>query len=386
MKPVGAALALAPALALLVGCSDGLDSPARLSAPIVYGEDGRGEYFAGESSIHALFAQSSVALIPNRLLDSGGANLASLAPTWGARDHICSGEPFADQPTAAFCSGVLVDWDLVLTSGHCLRVLDRADFSVVFDYYYRDPADVAGAKLALGPGSLATAVEIVAEKLDPPGERPRLDYGWLRLASPVDDRFRPAAIHTRSPSLQPGDAITTIGSPHGVPLKFDATGVVEALGEDSDFFVARTDTSGGWSGGAAYDANLAVVGILARGGDDLVDTPEGCNAENRVPPTDPTEEQFTYANRALEGLCLAEPARAICSLECESPCQAGPRPSVGATPGEGGCSLSAVPAPPFNLAFAVVCLWLAARIRRRARGQLARAHLTAYAPFASFTR
>jgi hypothetical protein len=137
---------------------------------------------------------------------------------------------------------------------------------------------------------------------------PRLDHAWFRPARPVDGRYRPVLIHARPPSLDVGNPILTIGAPRGVSLKLDATGRVEDPRAGEDFFVARTDTSAGWSGGGAYDQSGALVGILARGGEDLASTLEGCNAVNRVPPGETAAEQFTYAYRALEALCGVEPA------------------------------------------------------------------------------
>jgi hypothetical protein len=330
--------ALLGALALLVGCGDGLDQSGRLTEPIVYDEDDRAEYYAADEPVRELFEKSSVVLIRNDYVDGAAASIASAAPSWGVRDAICSDEAFADQPAAAFCSGVLVDWDLVLTAGHCARFLDVADFSVVFDYYYAEPSDIGERALGVRSGSIATPVAIVAEALDPPGVAPRLDYAWFRLARPVDGRYRPVPIHARPPSLDVGAPILTIGAPHGVPLKFDATGTVEDPRAGDDFFVARTDTSAGWSGGGAYDEGGALLGIVARGGEDLVGTIEGCNAVNRVPSGEPAAEQFTYAHRALEALCGVEPARPLCD-ERESPRQAGPRPSTESTSGDGGCSV-----------------------------------------------
>jgi hypothetical protein len=363
------ARALVGALALLVGCGDGLEQSGRLRQPIVYDEDDRGEYYAADASAQALFERSSVVLIQEDYLGKA-ASIASAAPTWGVRDGVCSGEAFAEQPAAAFCSGVLVDWDLVLTAGHCARFRDVADFSVVFDYYYAEPADRELGKLAVRSGSIATPVQIVAEALDPPGAVPRLDYAWFRLARPVADRYRPVPIHARPPSLQVGDPILTIGSPHGVPLKRDATGIVEEPAANEGFFVARTDTSAGWSGGGAYDASGALVGIVARGGADLVDTLEGCNAVNHVPPGEPAEEQFTYAHEALEALCNVEPARELCDDERESPRNAGPRPSIEPTAAEGSCSLGgSVPPSRSSSAIAWLLLALTTGIRRcRSRG------------------
>ena len=369
----GATPALGPALALLLGCSDGLERSERLRQPVVYDQDDRGEYYAADAPVRALFAQSSVALVPNDDLRRGLSSIISAAPTWGVRDGICLGEAFAEQPAAAFCSGVLVDWDLVLTSGHCVRVLDVADFSVVFGYYYREAAAIAEGELAEGSGSIATVVEIVAEALDPAGVEPRLDYAWLRLAAPVDGRFRPAPIHARSPALRAGAPILTIGAPHGVPLKFDPAGVVEDPRAQEDFFVARTDTSAGWSGGGAYDSEHVLLGVLARGGEDLVDTDEGCNVVNRVSPEDAAAEQFTYAPRALEALCRTEPTRALCSPECGSPCRAGPRPSTKPAASERGCSLCDT-VPRSGSFFATAWLLLAACVcrARRVRARVGR--------------
>jgi hypothetical protein len=348
----------------LVGCGDGLAQSERLLEPIVYDEDDRGEYYTADAPARALFEQSSVVLIQEDYLGDA-ASIASTVPTWGVRDGVCSEEAFADQPAAAFCSGVLVDWDLVLTAGHCARFRDVADFSVVFDYYYAEPLDLAEGKLAVRSDSIATPVQIVAEALDPPGAVPRLDYAWFRLARPVAGRYRPVSIHARPPSLQVGDPILTIGSPHGVPLKLDAMGSVEDPDANEGFFVARTDTSSGWSGGGAYDESGALVGIVARGGEDLIATLEGCNAVNRVPPGEPAAEQFTFAHQALEALCNVEPARALCDDERESPRQAGPRPTAKPTVPKGGCALGGtVPRSPSSALVAWLLLALTAGTRR----------------------
>src|SRR6266850_2085585 len=92
-----------------------------------------------------------------------------IAPSWGDAKGLCPGERFSVQPAAAFCSGVLVDWDLVLTAGHCARVYALGDFVVAFDYFYQAPGELALV-------DLREPVELVAEALDPAGTEPRLDY------------------------------------------------------------------------------------------------------------------------------------------------------------------------------------------------------------------
>ena len=106
----------------------------------------------------------------------------------GRRGHSCAaGEPFADEDAAAFCSGVLVDWDLVLTAGHCVHLLALQDFWVVFRLRLRFPGHIAASDT-----DLATPIAVVSEALDPEGVEPRLDYAWI--GSPTRWR-RPAVPH-----------------------------------------------------------------------------------------------------------------------------------------------------------------------------------------------
>jgi hypothetical protein len=96
---------------------------------LVYGVDGRSEYFErAEPAVRERLALSSVALVPNLWLDGASGELTAAAPTSRELDGVCPDERFGDQPSIAFCTGVLVDWDLVLTAGHCVRVLALDDF------------------------------------------------------------------------------------------------------------------------------------------------------------------------------------------------------------------------------------------------------------------
>ena len=66
-------------------------------------------------------------------------------------------------------------------------------------------------------------------------------------------------------------------------------------------------------------------GVLARGGPDVVQTEAGCGATVRVPEGQDAQEQFTYAQHAVEGLCRDDPAASsLCRLDCGDPCAALP--------------------------------------------------------------
>jgi hypothetical protein len=315
---------------LLGGC--GQPAVERSTAAIVYGSDERTDYYASDSAAQALIAGSVVALVAGSELEDMQASSLAEAQTYQQKLGLCPDEAFADQPAPAFCSGVLADWDLVLTAGHCLRRFALEDFVVVFDFYY-STAD----RLALSSDSIRRPVEIVNERLDAAGSEPRLDYGWLKLDRAVDEKRAPVPLYREPAPLQQGDSILAIGSSGGLPLKADAGGrVTETRPEGLDWFTATTDTSHGASGAGAFDRDAILTGILARGGTDFVTTDEGCLATALLSEDAAAEEQYTYVHRALEGLCERTES-SLCRADCGEPCTALPPPPVLEAR---GCSLS----------------------------------------------
>jgi hypothetical protein len=156
----------------------------------------------------------------------------------------------------------------------------------------------------------------------------------------------------------------------GVPFKFDSGGRVRDLrpGQD-DYFVADTDTSEGSSGGPAFNEDFALVGTLARGAPDFIQTRAGCFTTDREPDPDLAREQFTYVARSVEGLCEVDPARWFCDSSCEDGCEPPPAPNA-LSEVAGGCALSELgPASAGSSALrptAWGALLLAAALRRRA--------------------
>jgi hypothetical protein len=257
-------------------------------------------------------------------------------PTWGELNQLCPDQPFVDQPSAAFCSGVLVDWDLVLTSGHCVDLLPLRNLRVVFNYFFSNPGE-----LALTRGDIYTVEKVILARDDQSAAQEQLDYGWLRLSEPVRLPHVPAAVRTRTPELALGDGIVAINAGGGVPFKLDSGGRVRDLREGlDDYFVADTDTSEGSSGGPAFNEDFALVGTLARGAPDFVRTSAGCAATDSEENPSFAREQFTYVSRSAEGLCKVDPGRWLCDESCEDGCDPPPPPDL---PSEvsGGCALSA---------------------------------------------
>jgi hypothetical protein len=346
-----------------VGCSADSVHLTRAGGAVVYGTDDRVDYFQlSAPEDRALMAAASVALVTKDMLDATGGDL-SKAPSWGETDSLCPGEPFAEQPAAAFCSGVLVDWDLVLTADHCTRLYALNDMKVVFDYYNSAPG-----QLAATPQSVHSIAEIVNEELDPEGTVPRLDYAWLRLSEPVRSPRQPVPIYTGAVPVQVGDPVVSVGTPGGVPMKWDAGGTVQDdRSQYGDYFIADADNSAGSSGGGAFDASLTLTGITARGGTDFTHTAGDCSTTVHQPDGQAAAEQFTYAPAALEGLCgSADGAKSsLCRADCGSRCSALPPPPVSPS----GCSAAATGTPWESWSQ----LWLLAlglaSLRRRATGR-----------------
>ena len=85
------------------------------------GNDDRNEVFELDEVTRQAITSSSAALVYSNHVSWSGANGVSLnAESAALALGLCSDEPFANEPCAAFCSAVLIDDDLVLTAGHCL--------------------------------------------------------------------------------------------------------------------------------------------------------------------------------------------------------------------------------------------------------------------------
>ncbi len=305
------------------GCGAGdRDGTGAFSAPVIFGDDDRKEYYESASpELQGRAAGAMVAIVSRAHIDAA-ATLTPQVRSWGDMAQLCPDEPFREQPAAAFCSGVLVDWDLVLTAAHCVRAFPLADLRFVFGYYYQAPSE-----LALTPEGVLEAAEIVAERLDARGTEPRLDYAWVRLKHAASSASAPAPLWLGS--VTAGARLTSVGTPGGLPLKLDSGGTIQDAREATrDYFLANTDTLAGSSGGAAFDANAALLGVLARGGRDLIATLDNCNVSARQPSNATATEEFTYARAALEGLCAAGPDESsLCHCEGAELCGAASQPA-----------------------------------------------------------
>jgi hypothetical protein len=103
------------------GCDNIEAAPLRsLHQAVLNGEDNRMEAFELVAPMRLALTSSSAALLfANHLRLNSPSSVFLKAETAGSALGLCPDEPFANEPSAAFCSRELIDDDLVSTAGHC---------------------------------------------------------------------------------------------------------------------------------------------------------------------------------------------------------------------------------------------------------------------------
>ncbi|MDD9945025.1 MAG: serine protease [Myxococcales bacterium] len=243
----------------LLACTHGSDSPVGLQrAAVIHGADDRRDPCSvAEDAFVRVARQGTAALIPRGALVDAPGGVSVRAPSVAVTHDLCRDGPFAEQPAAATCTGVLVAEDLILTAGHCLPAPDECPQEcIVFDY---EMCDDQGAMIA--PDGIFVCAEVVwnGEEQEVP-----LDLALLRLDRSVPDRYAPVRLAQRPARVfQP---VIVAGHPEGLPLKLDAGGQVVVVPEAPTGPIHLTsDTFVGSSGSGVFDLNGRLLAILSQG-------------------------------------------------------------------------------------------------------------------------
>ncbi len=303
-------------LLALVGCVSDPDAVGSEQQAVVYGEDDRTEVFAHPDPFWRTLAdQSIVALVDVAAMDlSDPTNVQLRSRPLVETRALCPSEQFLTQPTAADCSGTLIDYDLVLTAGHCIRTeRDCSTTRFVFNYFYESEGTLATIDAT---DDVYACSEIVAREDDG-----AVDYAVVRLDRTVTDAHQPAAVREGDTPLPLGEPLVVLGYGSGIPLKIDDGGqVINPRPAIRDWFGANLDTFGGNSGSGVFNDEGEVVGILVRGEGDY-EYSMGCGRVRllpNLPMEEGVEEDCTYVARAIAGLCAAAPSTLCGGGSCQA--------------------------------------------------------------------
>jgi V8-like Glu-specific endopeptidase len=269
---------------------------------VVYGVDDRQDVYAhANATLRARAEQATVALMnPSRFDASNPNNVLFTGNTLGVAQNLCTTERFRNDPTSAFCSGTLIDDDLVLTAGHCITSASAcSNTRFVFNYY----RTAAGALRTVTTQDIFSCASIVARAQGTVNGQ-NLDYAVVRLDRPATPRFTPAPVRGGNTALAPGQNVAVIGCGSGIPFKIDSGGAVrDPRSGTLDYFVATTDTFGGNSGSGVYEtSSYTVAGILVRGETDYASN-GSCRVVNVCTESGCRGEDVNYVYPAIRDFC-----------------------------------------------------------------------------------
>lgn len=245
------------------GLADSFQAPD--SSRVIYGEDNRLDFYQLEDPAWQDIAQSTVALfdVDDLLWGQKDSTYFIQSEVYGDSFGLCRDEPFYYQPSSAFCSGFLIDSNIVITAGHCLRnQLNCERVRFVFGYSVNNP-DIS--PLNIPENQVYQCAEILSTKNNgPSGE----DFSIVRLDRPVED-YQPLDLRTDG-DIKDNQELTVIGYPRGIPGKLAHGGKVRD-NSNPIFFLADLDTFGGNSGSAVFNSETRLVeGVLVRGEKDFI--------------------------------------------------------------------------------------------------------------------
>jgi V8-like Glu-specific endopeptidase len=274
---------------------------------VVYGTDNRTDVYAhADATLRARAQQATVALMsPGSINTTDPNNVTFNSETLQQAFGLCSDQRFLTDPTPAFCSGTLIDDNLVLTAGHCITNQSSCNSTRFVFKFYR-PA--AGALETITTADIFSCTQIVARQ-----QTSTVDYAIVRIDRAATPRFTPAPVRAGNAALPNGTSVTVIGSGSGIPFKIDSGGSVrDARAGTLDYFVANTDTFGGNSGSGVYEnAGYTVAGILVRGETDYV-ARGSCNVVNVCTETGCSGEDITYVRPAVAAYCAVAASARLC--------------------------------------------------------------------------
>ena len=259
---------------------------------VIYGDDNRVDVIDSTDNMFIELSKSTAGMIDSDNLSRARGGMVTVTGKSLEARGMCASERFAEQTTAASCSGFLVGEKHLVTAGHCITGKSACkNYRWVFDYKIAKKGD---KKVKVSEKSIYKCSKIVARELVRFGTKD--DWALIELDRKVTDR-EPLEFR-KTGKIKKGDDLVVIGHPSGLPTKIADGSTVRSL--TSHYFRADLDTYGGNSGSAVFNATTGVVeGILVRGERDYV-TSNGCRASNTIGQDEGRGEDVTYITNIKE--------------------------------------------------------------------------------------
>jgi len=230
----------------------------------VYQTDDRQDMYEVKDADVLRNADGVVALIEtSKLREEGKQKIRIITEKFGIAQRLCPTEIFFDQPTAAWCTGFLIDEDIIVTAGHCVSQNTINKFKYVFGFRMLAKDN---AVTLVNKEEVYSAKEIIGRTFTPDGA----DWALVRLGKKVDIKSHPPLqFRQGAQKISNDQAVYVLGYPSGLPLKYAGNAkVIE--NSHTDYFAANLDTFGGNSGSPVFNSDHKVEGILVRGDADFV--------------------------------------------------------------------------------------------------------------------
>ncbi|HLV20585.1 MAG TPA: serine protease [Polyangiaceae bacterium] len=298
----------------VIGCGE--HSPAALGVAaqaVLYGADDRIEYRELEPGpLRQIIGSSTVALIERvRLAQHPDGSYALDAAALQQAYGLCDGARFAEQVTAAFCGGVLLAPDVVLTAGHCVPS-ERACEELVLARNYALP-DQRASQLRLSPSDLFACKRVLYRVVE---ASPHLrDFALLELDRPAADARLPA-LRLRG-SLDAASPFVMAGFGLGLPMKIDPNvAVLDHRRLELDYAHVSADAFARNSGSPIFTETGDLVALLAAGEPDWVLGANGCASVRRV-----GDDCSGCVARGERALYLGSIAAQLCELGVNGACE-----------------------------------------------------------------
>jgi integrin beta 3 len=232
---------------------------------VIYGDDSiipaAQEKILASNKLYIRNRNASVALVMKSEIKEFHQQYVMSDKTVEERFNTCPDFRFGKQIAPAFCSGILIAPDKVLTAAHCLSEVADPCQDIRFAFGFERGKNVK-------PGDFYSCKKVIVQEYSE-----TKDYAIIQLDR---ENKNVESVPVSADPLLMGESLYTLGYPLGTAKKF-SSGKIRSFSSDNIFGIANLDEYFGNSGGPVFDGDTQeLVGIVSSGEDDFVKSKDGC--------------------------------------------------------------------------------------------------------------